>query len=479
MATHIAQQSGRLQSQRPRPNMHRVRERGSQKGSPRRERAQHNPSCFNNLNPPYVLIAPGPMEYPRDCLSDTKAVKGAFLCILFAITRDLKQPHTQDDAEETNGDWTTPPSPPPEDRLPKRSKLDDLFESSSPITITRPPPNTQFRGGPPPPSAIPSSDSVRQLEAQMEQARVAARLERKKAEMAAIIAAAAAAQQAEEQRALLEAAAAAEARCKEEERIAEKERRKREKKEREVGGGAGGRRAAGAADGGGDNREKRLLKLVGAVVVKTMSKYRARMDVDTFKKHAKEVRGNAPLVFTSFTNTTQLTHIIAEKEKKSSSFKENKLDALSDEKKAKIKKFAREYVHKILHRLERKRTGGGRPTATAATDSAGTTTPVTPQRADGIMPPPLDDEVDMSVDGDDDDDDDDDEAAAAAMDLSADEEEDDEPTPVDVEPAESDTSTAVAAPADPRLRLRAASAAAALDGAAKIQTKEWDLLDVS
>ena len=120
----------------------------------------------------------------------------------------------------------------------------------------------------------------------MEQQAHLARLERKKTEMAAIIAAAAAAQQAEEQRALLEAAAAAEARCKEEERIAERERRKRERKEREEGGG--GRRAANAA--AGDNREKRLLKLVGAVVVKTMSKYRGRMDVDTFKKHAKEVR---------------------------------------------------------------------------------------------------------------------------------------------------------------------------------------------
>lgn len=118
----------------------------------------------------------------------------------------------------------------------------------------------------------------------MEQQAHLARLERKKTEMAAIIAAAAAAQQAEEQRALLEAAAAAEARCKEEERIAERERRKRERKEREEG--TGGRRANSA----GDNREKRLLKLVGAVVVKTMSKYRGRMDVDTFKKHAKEVR---------------------------------------------------------------------------------------------------------------------------------------------------------------------------------------------
>jgi len=40
-----------------------------------------------------------------------------------------------------------------------------------------------------------------------------------------------------------------------------------------------------------DNREKRRLTLVGAVVAKTMSRYRTRMDVDTFKKHAKEVRG--------------------------------------------------------------------------------------------------------------------------------------------------------------------------------------------
>ena len=37
------------------------------------------------------------------------------------------------------------------------------------------------------------------------------------------------------------------------------------------------------------NREKRLLKLVGAVVVKCMSKYSKSMDHDLFKKHAKEV----------------------------------------------------------------------------------------------------------------------------------------------------------------------------------------------
>jgi hypothetical protein len=38
-----------------------------------------------------------------------------------------------------------------------------------------------------------------------------------------------------------------------------------------------------------DNKEKRLLKLVGAVVVKCMSKYQSQMDHEVFKKHAKEV----------------------------------------------------------------------------------------------------------------------------------------------------------------------------------------------
>ncbi|KAL6308930.1 hypothetical protein BKA93DRAFT_724617 [Sparassis latifolia] len=84
------------------------------------------------------------------------------------------------------------------------------------------------------------------------------------------------------------------------------------------------------------NKEKRLLKLVGAVVVKCMSKYQKQMDHDVFKKHAKE-----------------LTHLIAEKEKKSSSYKEGRLDALSEEKTTKIKKFAKEYIAKILRKLEK------------------------------------------------------------------------------------------------------------------------------
>jgi hypothetical protein len=122
----------------------------------------------------------------------------------------------------------------------------------------------------------------------MEQAARIARLERTKAETAAIIAAAAAAQKEAEERALVEAAAAAaEEQTKEEERNAERERRRKERKERE----RGEKKRHHDDRDREDNREKRLLKLVGAIVVKTMSKYRTRMDVDTFKKHAKEVGG--------------------------------------------------------------------------------------------------------------------------------------------------------------------------------------------
>lgn len=362
-------------------------------------------------------------------------------------------------------DWVLPPSPPPEDRLPKRSKLDDLVEvecaikplgfSSTRIfnSNSHPPPLPQH--------GFPQrGSSFFQAHLMMQSARVA-RLERTKAETAAIIAAAAAAQKEAEERALAEAAAAAEDQTKEEERNAERERRRKERKERE----RGEKKRHHDDRDREDNREKRLLKLVGAVVVKTMSKYRARMDVDTFKKHAKE-----------------LTHIIAEKEKKSSSYKDNKLDALSDEKKAKIKKFAREYIHKVLHRLEKGKrrppdSGSGSGSGASAQShhhDASTTTPS--QQGEEGGDAEMEMEMEMSVE--------------EAMDLSADEDdpngvdmdadEDDGPTPV--EPAESDTSTAVAsatAPADPRLRARATAAASFVAASVEAKEKGWEMLGLS
>ncbi|KIJ47294.1 hypothetical protein M422DRAFT_164308, partial [Sphaerobolus stellatus SS14] len=74
------------------------------------------------------------------------------------------------------------------------------------------------------------------------------------------------------------------------------------------------------------SRDSRVLKMVGDVVVKTMSKYRDRIEYEAFKKHARNV-----------------THLIAEKEKRSKSYQTMDLSALSDSKKYKIKKFTKEY----------------------------------------------------------------------------------------------------------------------------------------
>ncbi|KAF8316408.1 SET domain-containing protein [Clavulina sp. PMI_390] len=81
------------------------------------------------------------------------------------------------------------------------------------------------------------------------------------------------------------------------------------------------------------DKDKIVLKLVGEVVVKYMSHYKNQLEHETFKKHAKE-----------------LTHLIAEKEKKSQSYKEGNLTSLSDEKRKKMKKFIIDYVKSKLQR---------------------------------------------------------------------------------------------------------------------------------
>ena len=199
----------------------------------------------------------------------------------------MLNPIQDNGAEDPGDDWALPPSPAPEDRQPKRSKLDDFVEVECAIKPLGFSSIRAFNSNshPHPSRGLSFLHDPAFIRAQeMEQAARLARLERTKAETAAIIAAAAAVQKAAEERALLEAAAAAEEQAKEEERTAERERRRKDRRERERG-------EKKRDHDQGDSREKRLLKLVGAVVVKTMSKYRMRMDVDTFKKHAKEVRG--------------------------------------------------------------------------------------------------------------------------------------------------------------------------------------------
>ena len=117
------------------------------------------------------------------------------------------------------------------------------------------------------------------------------------------------------------------------------------------------------------NKEKRLLKLIGAVVVKCMSKYQNQMDSEQFKKYAKEVGYFLSWTCLGYSDAAlQLTHVIAEKEKKSTNYKEGKLDSLSEEKTNKIKKFAKEYIVKVLRKLEKSGKRRKRP-STAASSS--------------------------------------------------------------------------------------------------------------
>ncbi|WWC64819.1 uncharacterized protein I303_107433 [Kwoniella dejecticola CBS 10117] len=84
-------------------------------------------------------------------------------------------------------------------------------------------------------------------------------------------------------------------------------------------------------------KERRLTKLVGEVVVRSMSKYKEQMEHDTFKRYAKECTG-----------------ILVEKEKKGHTYSTTKHPTLSDEKKAKMKSFTKEFSHKVLKRLKEK-----------------------------------------------------------------------------------------------------------------------------
>ncbi|KAG8936231.1 histone methyltransferase set2 [Tulasnella sp. 408] len=85
-------------------------------------------------------------------------------------------------------------------------------------------------------------------------------------------------------------------------------------------------------------KEKQLKKLVGAVVVKAAGKYAKPMGKDTFKRFAEEC-----------------TVSIAEKEKKSSSYSTSKLDKLTDEKQAKIKKYTKDFFAKAMHKIDKKK----------------------------------------------------------------------------------------------------------------------------
>lgn len=102
--------------------------------------------------------------------------------------------------------------------------------------------------------------------------------------------------------------------------------------------------------------------------------------------------------------------MIVEKEKKSSSYREGKLDALSEEKIMKIKKFSKEYISKILRKMEK---SGKRPkppsiSTTLPTPSTSTHTPDSNDGGDtSTVAMSVEEAMDMDPDSGSDDDDDD------------------------------------------------------------------------
>ena len=92
------------------------------------------------------------------------------------------------------------------------------------------------------------------------------------------------------------------------------------------------------------NKEKRMYRLFSTVVVTTMSKYKKHLDSDQFKRRAKEV-----------------CEIMCDKEKKSSHFQTDTYDKISSEREAKLKKYVKEFITKLLARK------GVKPSSTSST----------------------------------------------------------------------------------------------------------------
>ncbi|ODO05535.1 hypothetical protein I350_04586 [Cryptococcus amylolentus CBS 6273] len=86
-----------------------------------------------------------------------------------------------------------------------------------------------------------------------------------------------------------------------------------------------------------EKRERRYRKMVGHVVVDSMTKYRSQIDHDTFKKYAQEC-----------------TDILVKKEKKRGNLTDRHLRPFADDKKQKLKAFTKDFTHKVIQHYKAK-----------------------------------------------------------------------------------------------------------------------------
>ncbi|CAE6430126.1 unnamed protein product [Rhizoctonia solani] len=125
-----------------------------------------------------------------------------------------------------------------------------------------------------------------------------------------------------------------------------------------------------------EEKEKRMTKLVGEVVVRTLSKWKSDFSHESFKKTAKEA---SPYFFLLFlymlTPYSQITDKITETEMRRHGHSTGKLDKLSDEKTEKVKKFVKLSAAKHISRQKKQHRKGSDSTPNELDVDTALTTP--------------------------------------------------------------------------------------------------------
>ncbi|KAM0746946.1 hypothetical protein T439DRAFT_102783 [Meredithblackwellia eburnea MCA 4105] len=100
----------------------------------------------------------------------------------------------------------------------------------------------------------------------------------------------------------------------------------------------------------GISKEKRVTTHFSTIVVSVMSKYKAHIDPDQFKKRARE-----------------LTEILCDKEKRHPNYHTESYETISAEKAAKVKGFAKDWVRKLVERRGKHSTSSSRSHGSSST----------------------------------------------------------------------------------------------------------------
>jgi histone-lysine N-methyltransferase SETD2 len=131
----------------------------------------------------------------------------------------------------------------------------------------------------------------------------------------------------------------------------EEERRKKQEKERERERRKKQKLQSSSTSSSSERDDKRAKKLIGDIVVPTMSKYKQKVDRDQFKRFAQ-----------------QCTELLLEKEKKGKHYSQFcRMTTVPDEKRKKIQAFSEDYTIRLIAKIEAK--GKSRESRKDSTDA--------------------------------------------------------------------------------------------------------------